>query len=156
MINPYQPPRNDSIPLAAVPFTMKPTTQVALVATSMALGVVYQLVQNLSIASSDHIPIWPHLTIPTLISLAVAIRSRSLIYPPLAAFGGIVAGLMVFAAFHSLRATDLEIALPIAILCSLPSLCIVLLRRTCFRAGANETGSIAEQWQAHEALDRPF
>ena len=79
-----------------------------------------------------------------------------MIHAPLAAFGGIVAGLMVFAAFHSLRATDLEIALPIAILCSLPSLWIVFLRRTFFRARANETGKIAEQWHAHEALDRPI
>ena len=128
MINPYQPPRNDSVRLKPLCFTMKPTTQLALVGTSIALGAAYQLVQNLRLAPADPIPIWPHLTIPTLISLIVAIRSRSLIYPPITAFGGIFAGLMVFAVFHSLRATELEIALPIAILCSLPSLCIVLPR----------------------------
>ena len=53
MINPYQPPRNDSFPLTHVPLPMKPTTQVALIATLIAFGVGYQLVQNLRIASGD-------------------------------------------------------------------------------------------------------
>ena len=53
---------------------MNPKAQVALIAISIAFGVGYQLIQNLRIASGDPIPIWPHLTIPSLISCAAAHR----------------------------------------------------------------------------------
>jgi phosphatidylserine synthase len=149
MINPYQPPHYDSFPLKWVRYPMNPWTQVALIATSITFGAGYQLVQNLRVSSGDPIPIWPHLTIPTLISIAAAIRSKNLLAPPLAALAGIVAGLMVFAAFRGLRATQLEITLPIALLCSIPSLCIASLSWSRFRAHrVNATGSTAEQWDS--------
>ena len=132
MINPYQPPVKDSLLLTHVTSPMNPKAQVALIGISIAFGVGYQLIQNLRIASGDPIPIWPHLTIPSLISIAAAIRSENLIAPPLAALAGIASGLIVFAAFRSLSATDLEITLPIAVLCSVPSLCIAFLSLTRF------------------------
>jgi hypothetical protein len=146
MTNPYQPPHYDSFQLKWGPYPMNLWTQVALIAASIAFGVGYQLVQNLRVSSGDPIPIWPHLTIPTLISLAAALRSKNLLAPPLAALAGIVAGLIVFAAFRSQPATDLEITLPIAFLCSIPSLCISLLSWSRFRAHrVNATGRTAEQ-----------
>ena len=56
MINPYEPPRNDSVPLMRMPSLMNLKTQLALVAISIAFGAGYQLIQNLRIAS--HLPHW--------------------------------------------------------------------------------------------------
>ena len=90
MINPYQPPHFDSFPLKWVRYPMNPWTQVALIATSIAFGVGYQLVQNLRVSSGDPIPIWPHLTIPTLICLAAAVPQNNGTLRNTAYFFGVV------------------------------------------------------------------
>jgi hypothetical protein len=132
MTNPYESPRNASWSPMRVPSPWNPKTQGAMIVFSILFGMGYQLTQNFCLGPNGVVPIWPHLTIPTLVSVVAAIGSRNLIAPPLASLAGIVAGLMVFAAFRGLPACELQISLPVAVFCSLPSFCIALLSRTRF------------------------
>ncbi len=129
MVNPYQSPSDSSLSTGRSS-AMQLRTQMALLAISIGFVVVYTSSQLHRIQSGRPMPIWPTLTIPFVLSIYSAVRSRLPLVPPLTVMFGIMSGSLVFAAFRSWAAAEFHIACVVALVLSLPSLFVAKWSRS--------------------------
>jgi len=72
---------------------------------------------------------WPLLVGATIVSIVAAIMSKHLVLAPLSCLLAIFADLILVGFLHDWQSLDLLITIPLAILCSIPSVVIVILSR---------------------------
>lgn len=127
--NPYEPPGAfPDHPLARRP--VKWLAAIGVVVASVCFVVFYMSFQLPRTPRSRPIPVSPTIVVPFALSIVSAVWTRNLALAPLACFLGMTSGSLMFAAFRGWAGAATHTVVPIAMALSVPSIFVVILRRS--------------------------